>query len=214
MTARKSLISYLMSAVIFLVSACPALAITYSLSASGTYTKGQQAEITINIDTEGAKVFQSYIGLSCDTQKSEYVSSVPGDAMTSIKDTNTLGAGKIVIDGYNTNGFKGTGVYAKSTLKVTADSASASELCNLWAPTCTPEGGTATPTPTGTLTPSPTSPPQVTKLPTSGSTVGTVFSGGLAVIFFIGALNLYLISKKTVFETHRTKKNWHKKKLS
>ena len=140
-----------------MISATPVSAVAYDLIApSGTLTRGQDVQFIINIDSEGTNLTNTQIGMSYETEYLQYVSTTPGDSMTSITAIPS-GTNNIIITGSNPDGFNGSGVFAYVTFKIIAAAPGSTELCALFAPTTTP-----------TPSPVPTSPPVVTELPKAG----------------------------------------------
>ena len=183
----------------------PALAIKFSLVApSGALQPGATVRFTINIDTQGATVRTSQVGMTYETQYLQYVSTTPGNAMTTVS-ASQLGGGKILFSGENTSGYSGQGVFAYIDLKIVATTAGSTQLCTLWVPTPTatiaptnPAQSTVTPQPT--YPNQPTSPPQVTRLPTSGITIKTAVASSLGLGFIIFFALFYWLDKKIVFK--------------
>lgn len=170
------------------------LAIRYNLVLpSGPFERGQSYEFTIRIDTQGETITSGSIGMTYDTQYLEYISTTPGEAMTSVS-TNRIENGKLLLSGNNSNGFSGTGVFAKVTLKLIAQAPGETTLCVLWNPETSP-----TPNPTSPPQ-EPTNPPQATALPTSGETKKTITASFLALGMFISSGIFFYFNKKIVFD--------------
>jgi len=175
-----------MSSAIFLLNGRTVAATAFELIApSETLTRGQEVQFTINIDTEGASVSSTQVGLTYDTQYLQYVSSVPGETMNSVTVTD-LGSGKILLSGVNSGGYNGSGVFATVTFTLIATSAGETTLCTLWAPTPT----TATTTTATTAVP--------TQLPVSGAITKTYFGLGAGALLLLAAgANLVLGKKRS-----------------
>jgi len=208
---KTSLIIFLFISYFFLwprFLSASVLAVKYSLVAPNPpYTRGQTIRFTINIDTQGATIKTGQIGMTYETQYLEFVSTTPGNAMTTVS-TSQLEGGKLLLSGENTTGFSDAGVFAYVDLKLIATSAGETELCVLWAPSITPTTIPTTTIPTTTAptspptTGAPTSVPQPTKLPTSGEvkkTNGAVFFGFIFIITFslFRFLNKNVLFKKS-----------------
>ena len=192
--------------ILFFFYTKPVLAIKYELVApTGELTINQEIAFTVNIDAEGTNVTAGQIGMTYDTANLQYLTTTPGQAMPAVS-TSNLGSGKLLFSGTNNNGYTGKGVFATVNFKIIAQQAGSAQLCVLWAPSTTP-----TNTPGG---PTPTTSPQTTRLPTSGSLTNSIFGTSLALLFFIGAFNLYLLSKNSSFEKKTVKKHSPKNKSS
>jgi hypothetical protein len=139
---------------------------------AGGFTRGQTVQFTINIDTQGETINSTQIGMTYDTRYLEYVSTTPGNAMTSVS-TNNLGEGKIIFSGENQSGFSGQGTFTYVSLKIIAQAPGETELCVLWNPQNLP-----TPSPQPKSPSQPTSPP-----PTSGEVKGVYTNSFLGLIF-------------------------------
>jgi len=114
-------------------------ATTFSLVApSGTLSRGQDVPFTVSINTENTTVTSIQTGITYDTTYLQYVSAVPGAAMTSVTVDTSVGTGKLLLTGTNGTGYNGTDVFATVTFKIIADSPGSTEICTLWAPTITP----------------------------------------------------------------------------
>jgi len=155
---------------------------------SGTFERGQNYDFTINIDTQGATVNSGAIGVSYDTQYLEYVSVTAGETMTEVS-SSPAGDGRLILNGTNSNGFNGTGIFAKITFKLIAQAPGETEICVLWSPEEQP-----TPTPT-TIS----KPPQVTSLPTSGNMRKTVLGIILGTLFFFTFGSFFILNKKNFY---------------
>ena len=149
----------------------------------GGFMRGQTVQFTINIDTQGETVNSTQIGMDYDTRYLEYVSTTPGDAMTSVS-TNNLGDGKLLFNGENQSGFSGQGTFAYVTFRIIAQAPGETELCVLWNPENTP--------PPPTSAPQPTSPP-----PKSGEIKGVYTSSFLGLIF-ISVFLLFLWLRRII----------------
>jgi len=131
------------------------------------FMRGQTVQFTINIDTQGETVNSTQIGMDYDTRYLEYVSTTPGDAMTSVS-TNNLGDGKLLFNGENQSGFSGQGTFAYVSFKIIAQAPGETQLCVLWSPE-------SSPTPSS----QPISPPP----PTAGEIKGVYTSSFFGLIF-------------------------------
>jgi hypothetical protein len=178
--------------IIFFLIPNKAYAIKFDLIApqppSGGFNRGQTVQFTINIDTQNQTVNSTQIGMTYDTQYLEYVSTTPGNAMTSVA-TENLGEGKLLFSGENNAGFSGQGTFANISFKIIAQAPGSTELCVLW----NPESQPTTPPSQPTLSPSrPISP-----LPTSGEVKG-VFTNSFFGLIFISIFLLFFWVKKLV----------------
>jgi len=147
----------------------------------GGFMRGQTVQFTINIDTQGETVNSTQIGMTYDTRYLEYVSTTPGEAMTSVS-TDNLGDGKLLFNGENQSGFSGKGTFAYVSFKIIAQAPGETELCVLWNPETQP-----TPSPP---TSAPTSPP-----PTAGEIKG-VYTSSFFGLIFISIFLIFLWIKK------------------
>jgi len=139
----------------------------------GGFMRDQTVQFTINIDTQGETVNSTQIGMTYDTRYLEYISTTPGDAMTSVS-TNNLGDGKLLFNGENQSGFSGQGTFAYVSFKIIAQAPGETELCVLWNPETQP-----------TSPPSqPTAPP-----PTAGEVKGVYTNSFFGLIF----ISIFLI---------------------
>jgi hypothetical protein len=172
---KKIFLVLLIGLVIFLMPR-KTYAIKFDLIApqppEGGFVRGQTVQFTINIDTQGETVNSTQIGMTYDTRYLEYVSTTPGNAMTSVS-TNNLGDGKLIFSGENQSGFSGQGTFAYVNFKIIAQAPGETELCVLWNPQNSP-----TPSPYPTSLSQPTSPP-----PTSGEVKGVYTNSFLGLIF-------------------------------
>lgn len=172
-----------------------AFAVTFDLVApTGQLSRGGDAAFTINIDTEGASVTSTQIGISYETQYLQYVSTVPGTAMTSVTASPT-DTGKYLLEGKNSSGFSGKGSFATVNFKIIATAPGSTQLCALWGPT----------------TPGPTAPPQPTALPKTGAITQTVGVGIFGIAFFIVAAATFIFLKKNEYEKIDLPKKSHHK---
>jgi hypothetical protein len=199
---KKYFLLTVIASLIFLLNSRSAMAIAFDLVApSGTLTRGQEVQFTVNIDTQGSTVTTTQAGITYDTQYLQYSSTVPGETMNSVTVTD-LGDGKILLNATNTSGFSGTGVLARVNFLLIAQSAGETSLCTLWAPT-------PTPTTTTTTTTSTTNVP--TQLPVSGTMTKTYLGLGLGAFFLLAAAgNLYLNHKFFYKQKINRKPHTHK----
>jgi hypothetical protein len=160
---------------VFFLKPLPTYAVRFDLIApqppQGGFVRGQTVQFTINIDTQGETINLTQIGMTYDTRYLEYVSTTPGNAMTTVS-TNNLGEGKLLFTGENPSGFSGQGTFAYVSLKIIAQAPGETELCVLWNPENTP--------PPPTSAPQPTSPP-----PTSGEIKGLYTNSFFGLIFIL-----------------------------
>lgn len=202
---KTLLIIFLLTSSFWLVK--PALAVTYSLVAPaappGGFVRGQDVQFTINLDTTGESITSTQIGLTYDTQYLQYVSTTPGETMTSVS-VSDLGGGQLLFTGTNSSGFSGSGTFASVTFNIAAQAPGSTELCVLWAPSPTPQPTTPPGQPT-TAPGQPTNPPQPTSLPTSGNVVSTKtlgIIGGFSILF---ATASYFVSSRHFFYKKRAR---------
>ena len=185
---KKIFLVLLIGLVIFLIPR-ETYAIKFDLIApqppEGGFMRGQTVQFTINIDTQGQNISSTQIGMTYDTRYLEYVSTTPGNAMTSVS-TDNLGEGKLLLNGENQSGFSGQGTFAYVSLKIIAQAPGETELCVLWNPATQP---TSPPQPTS---PQPTSPP-----PTSGEVKG-LFTNSFFGLTFISIFLLFFWIKNLV----------------
>ncbi len=162
---------------LFLLYPKASLALSYSLIApSGQLTRGQEIQFTVTIDTGGAPITSSQIGLSYQTQYLQYIGTTPGEAMTQLN-SQDIGNGKIILNGTNPAGYTGKGNLAYVTFKIVAEAPGSTELCTLFNPQVTPTAAAPTsgPIPTTVLP---------TRLPKSGVTanVSMPVIGGILIL--------------------------------
>lgn len=169
-----------------------AYAVSFDLIApTGQLTRGGNAQFTINVDSEGASITSTQVGIFFDTQFLQYISTVPGDAMTSVAASQT-DTGKYLLTGANSAGFKGKGTFAVVTFKIIATAPGSTQLCALWGPSSSPAptGSPAPTSPPGNTTPIPTQLPK-----TGGSNQIPFFALMVVILFGISAGSLLLIRK-------------------
>lgn len=180
------------------IAAKPSFALKYDLvPPSGDLQRGQQIQFTINIDTEGTSVSSTQIGMTYNTQYLQYVSTVPGNAMTNVS-VSQPDTGKLLFSGSNPSGYSGSDVFAYVNFTIIAGSPGSTELCVLWAPS-----PTAAPTTVTGTTPVPTA------LPVTGNVERTAAGGIVGGVFLAAALSFYLLSHRHHYHVKR-----HGKKLS
>lgn len=183
----KKFVRFLVVLFTFLTfSATPAHALTFDLLApTGELTRGQPVQFTINVDTEGASLASTQIGMTYETEYLEYVSVAPGSTFTTVS-ADVQGDGKIVFTGTKDGGYTGSGTFAVVTFNLIATEAGSTELCALFNPAVTP-----TPAPNATATPVPP-----TALPTTGFFDRTAKGALLGVAFFALSAAGFFIFKK------------------
>lgn len=160
-------------------------ATTYDLIApSGTLTRGQNLQFTVNINTEGSSLSSATIGMSYDTTALQYVSAAPGNTFTTVSATDQ-GGGKLLVTGSSTTPYSGSGAFAYVTFKLIATSAGSTQLCALFNPS----------TPTATPAPQATAPPAPTSLPKSGDGQSVAKGVALASLFFAAAGGFIVFKK-------------------
>jgi hypothetical protein len=167
----------------FLFLPSTAYAVKFDLIApkppAGGFTRGQTVQFTINVDTQGETVKSTQIGMTYNTRYLEYVSTTPGNAMTSVS-TNNLGEGKLIFSGENQSGFSGQGTFAYVNLKIIAQAPGETQLCVLWNPQNSPTSSPRSTSPS----PQPTSPSQPNSpLPNAGEVKGVYTNSFLGLIF-------------------------------
>lgn len=198
------IISFFFQLVFFSKPSSATQYIEYSISAPpGPYIRGKDIRFTISVKVQDAILKTAQIGLTYETQYLQFISVIPGNAMTTVT-SSQVGAGKMILAGANPQGFTGEGVYAYVDFKLIADAAGETELCTLWEPIATPTptpGPTATPGPTSTPGPSPTASPLTpTKLPTSGQVTKTSTAAFLGVGLIIAYVFFFLFDRKNFFK--------------
>lgn len=164
------------------------------LAPTGSLTRGQEIQFTVNIDTQSGTVSSVQIGATYQTQYLQYLSTTPGEAMSQLT-AQDLGGGKILFTGSNPSGFKGKGVFAYINFKIIAQAQGETELCTLWAPSATPT------TPATAATVAPTAAAQTplpTRLPASGNAVESFNGGILGILFIVVAGISFFVSKSTI----------------
>lgn len=168
-------------------------AVKFNLIApDGTFKRGDNIKFTIRVDTEGAAVTSTSVGMSYENDALQFVSSDPGNTFPNIN-TLTSDATKLLING-STNAdtpFKGTGTYATVTFKIIAATSGSTQLCSLFTPGPTtganPTSPQYTPLPTTTvIRPSALPKTGSTSMMVIGSSIGfTLLAGALMFIFII-----------------------------
>lgn len=166
-------------------SAVPVRALTFDLLApTGQLQRGQDVQFTINIDTEGASLASTQIGMTHKSDVIEYVSVSPGTTFTTVT-ADVQGDGKIVFTGTKAGGYSGSGTFAIVTYKIIATEPGSTQLCALYNPASTP-----TPPPNATAAPIPTA------LPTTGYFDKTAKGAILGSVFFIVSAVGFFVFKK------------------
>ncbi|MEI6532422.1 MAG: cohesin domain-containing protein [Candidatus Roizmanbacteria bacterium] len=205
----------------------PIYATTYDLIApSGQLTRGQDVQFAVTIDTESTTLKTALMGMTYDTRYLQYVSTTPGDAMTTVTTETQAGTateGRLILNGANSAGYSGSGTFAFITFKLIAQSAGSTQLCSIFQPTTptSPPGVPTSPPGVPTSPPGvPTSPPGV---PTTPQTVTSVISqipklgdassvnttAIFAVILSFIALSTFVTNRRSAFKKlnkHREKK--------
>lgn len=150
------------------------MALKFDLIApSGTLTRGQDVQFTINVDTQNQSMTSTQIGMTYKTEFLQYVSTTPGDSFTTIS-PDVQDGGKIIFSGSNPSGFSGAGTFAVVTFKLIATAPGSTELCVLFNPETTP-------------TPAPPQSPVPTKLPKAGSSDQTGRGTVIGLFFMVVA---------------------------
>ena len=160
-------------------------ATTYDLIApSGTLTRGQNLQFTININTEGNSLSSSVVGMTYDTQYLQYISATPGNSFTTVTATDQ-GGGKLLVNGSSATPYSGSGTFAYVTFNLIATGPGSTQLCALFNPSSTPTPG-----------PGATSAPVPTSLPKTGDTESVTKGVVLASLFFAAAAGGFIVFKK------------------
>lgn len=187
MSKIKKFLLVLLIGVIFLFIPRKTYAVKFDLIApqppEGGFMRGQTVQFTINIDTQGQTINSTQIGMTYETQYLEYISTTPGNAMTTVA-TDNLGDGKLLFNGENTAGFSGQGTFAYVSFKIIAQAPGETQLCVLWNPQATP-----------TNPPQPTPPPQSSSPPPTSGEVKGVLTNSLFGLIFISIFLLFLWQK-------------------
>jgi len=181
----------------FLFIPSPIYAVRFDLIApqppEGGFMRGQTVQFTINIDTQGETINSTQIGMTYDTRYLEYVSTTPGNAMSSVS-TDNLGDGKLLFNGENQSGFSGEGTFAYVNFRIIAQAPGETELCVLWNPESSPTPSSqpnSSPQPTSYQS-NPTPPP-----PRSGEIRG-VYTSSFFGLIFISIFLLFLWLKRVI----------------
>lgn len=103
------------------------------IAPSGTLTRGQDVQFTINIDAQGQSLTTAAIGMSYQTDVLQYISVTPGDSFSTVT-AEVQDGGKLILNGTNESGFSGTGTFAVVTFKLIASAPGSTELCVLFNP--------------------------------------------------------------------------------
>ncbi len=152
------------------------------VSTEPPYNRGQEITFTISINTEGATLNNTSIGMTYDTQYLQYLNTIPASSFETVT-TDNLGDGKLVFYGSSSGGFSGQGKFVDVVFKLIAQAPGSTELCVLWNPQTT-------------SAPQPTS-PQPTQIPKTGnnnySLKASLFGGGLLIL---ASLKFLLFNKK------------------
>lgn len=160
------------------------------IAPTGSQTRGQNVQFTINVDTQGQSLSQTTIGLTYKTDTLQYISTTPGNTFQTVS-AQTQDGGKLVFTASNPTSFSGTGTFAVVTFQLLSSApGNSTELCVLFNPE------------------SPTQPPAPTSLPKTGSTSDTnrgIFLGGILLVIATGALVFYNHKpyKRPLHSTHR-----------
>lgn len=164
---------------------------------TGQLKRGDNVQFTINIDTEGELITTTQVGITYQPQYLKYTDTTSGDAMTSVIATSQ-GEDKFLLDGTNSSGFNGQGVFAIMNFQLIADAPGSGLLCILWGPP------SVTPVPTSPPN-QPTSPPQPTSLPKSGHIVQMVTTGSIGLGFLSLATLTHLFTSNPAYKKHHKK---------
>lgn len=149
------------------------------VSTQPPYNRGQEITFTININTEGATLNNTSIGMTYDTQYLQYLNTIPAGSFETVT-TDNLGDGKLVFYGSSTNGFSGQGKFVDVVFKLIAQAPGSTELCVLWNPQ---------------QNPTPTTAPQPTSLPRSGNNNPFKKAGIMGAVFIFLTTNLFLLNQ-------------------
>ncbi len=130
---------FLLLLLFFLFFPKKTLATSFDLYASTPepYNRGQEITFTITINTDGATLKNTAIGMTYDTQYLELINTIPGPTFSTIT-TDNLGNGKLVFYGQSSTGFSGQGKYVDVVFKLIAQAPGSTQLCVLWSPETTP----------------------------------------------------------------------------
>lgn len=184
----NKILGFILVFFIYLLSARATYAVTYDLIApSGSLTRGQQVQFTINIDTGGQTLKTAQIGMTYKTDVLQYLSTAAGDTFPTVT-PETQGGGKLIFTATSDSGFSGSGTFAVVTFKLIASAPGSTELCVLFNPASTPTPGPTTPVSTS----APTS------LPKTGSVTQAATGAivGLTFLLAAGSTLFFLNSKK------------------
>ena len=195
MKVNKIIISLSIVSAVVLSLARSVYATSFDLIApSDMLTRGQEVRFTINIDTQGASLTSTTIGMTYDTQFLEFLNAIPGDTFTTIN-VNQLGGGKFTISGLNSSDapYSGSGVYAYVNFRIIATTPGSTEVCALFNPSPTP----STVAPTNTPQPTSYSQPQPTAIPKSGENKPALYAGILGLTFLLPIIGSRLINKSS-----------------
>lgn len=178
----------------------PAFAMKYDLiPPDGTLTRGEPVQFVIAIDTEGATITTTQVGMTYDTHYLQYVNVVPGDAVTSVT-VNEVSPGNLLFTGTNTQGFAGQGDFAYVNFTLIATAPGETELCILYAP---PTSSTPAPTaPAGA-----TSAPVPTGLPKTGETFASFQSSITGLLLVIISFSILMGVRKWQMKTVHSHKS-------
>lgn len=178
----KKLLIYVFGVIAFFsLSALPVRATTFDLIApTNQLQSGQNAQFTININTEGQTITSTAVGMTYDTSVLQYVSATPGSTFSTVS-TDVQDGGKLVLTGTSTSGYSGTGSFAVVTFKIIATSPGSTTVCALFNPS------------TPTATPAPVIP---TALPKTGFIDQTAKGALLGLGFFsLAALGFFVFKE-------------------
>jgi hypothetical protein len=161
-------------------------AVSFDLIApSGTLTRGQNVDFTINIDTEGQSVSSTQIGMTYETDVLEFVSATPGETMPNLT-TTPQNAGELVFSATNTSGFSGTGKFATVTFKIIATAAGNTQLCVLFAPSSPPSSPA-----------SPSTPSAYVPAPRTGNDLYGNIVASIGLLFLVSSAGFLFFYQKT-----------------
>lgn len=188
----KILFLILSISIFFLLFPTVAFAVSFTLDEpTGPFSQGQEAQYTINIDTDGATLTSTEANMTYDTQYLEYLSTSPGALFPNVSGTVVSAGNLRIAASVNAGeaGITGAGTFAFVNFRLIGSPQSDVELCALATPTPT---SAPTTLPQATTTPqlitSPALPPQeslppVRTLPRSGTPENLLIIGALGVAF-------------------------------
>lgn len=163
------------------------------LPPSGPFSRGQEVDIGVFINTEDEEMANAQVDLSFKNDFLEFVGVVTGGFFPVVEKVQT-GANTLRIVGQTESGGspkKGSGLFATLTFKITADSPNETVFCTII-------NQTPTKSPTSTIPTStvPTSSQPTDELPPTGGRENLLILGFLGLLFSFSGVVLKNLAKR------------------